>query len=137
LRKFDAERCVNFCSPKFFSLQKKPPNPKIWDNPHGHQQWWPPTVSPPKALRQAAQLPLQQKNHQVPHLHTVAASLCTVVHPQWHYRPFIITPTDRVQSDLTLYVLGLSMSHLNQKKILFAKFFQSDPKLMHSNILIF
>jgi hypothetical protein len=116
LRKFDAERRANFCSPKFFSLEKNSLNPKIWDNPRGHQQWWPPTPSPPKALRQAVQLPLQQKNHQVPNLHTVAASLCTVVHPQWHYRPFIITPVDRVQSDLTLYVLGLSMTRLNQKK---------------------
>ena len=34
-----------------------------------------------KALWQAVQLPLQQKNHQFPNLHTVAASLHTVVHP--------------------------------------------------------
>ncbi len=37
LQKFDAERRANFCSPKFFSLEKNPPNPKIRDNPHGHQ----------------------------------------------------------------------------------------------------
>ncbi len=42
--------------------------------------WWPSTPSPPKALWQAVQLPLQQKNHQA-NLHTVAASLRIVVHP--------------------------------------------------------
>jgi len=36
--------------------------------------------------------------------------------PQWPYRPFIITPADRVQSDLTLYVLGLSITRLNTTK---------------------
>jgi hypothetical protein len=64
----------------FFSLEKNYTNPDIRDNPHGHQKWWPSTPSSPKALRQAVQLPLQQKNHQA-NLHTVAASLRTVVHP--------------------------------------------------------
>jgi hypothetical protein len=53
--------------------------------------------SPPKALRQAVQLPLQQKNHQA-NPHTVAASLRTVVHPKWPSRPLISTPVNRVQS---------------------------------------
>ncbi len=36
--------------------------------------------------------------------------------PQWPYRSFIFTPADRVQSNLTLYVLGLSITHINKKK---------------------
>ncbi len=35
---------------------------------------------------------------------------------QWTYRPFIITPADRVQSDLTLYVLGLGPGPASTKK---------------------
>ncbi len=50
------------------------------DIPHGHQQWWSSTPSPPNSLCQAVQLPLQQKNPQA-NLHTVAASLLTEVHP--------------------------------------------------------
>ncbi len=42
-------------------------------------------------LRLSVQLPLQQKNHQA-NLHTVAASLRTVVHPHWPSRPLISTP---------------------------------------------
>jgi hypothetical protein len=50
-------------------------------------------------------------------LHTVDASLRTVVHPQWPFRPLISTPADRVQSYLNLYVLGLSRSRtcINKK----------------------
>ncbi len=69
-------------------------------------------------LRLSAQLPLQQKNHQA-NLHTVAASLRTVVHPPLALaRPLISTPVDRVQSYLTLYVLGLSRSRtrINHKQ---------------------
>jgi hypothetical protein len=40
----------------------------------------------------------------------VAASLHTVVYPQWHSRPLISTTADRVQSLKTLYVLDLSRS---------------------------
>ncbi len=112
-------KTCEFLLPKIFLLflEKNPPNPEIRDNPHGHQQWWPSTPSPPKALWQAVQLPLQQKNYQVPNLHTVVASLRTVVHPPplWPYSPFIITPADRVQSDLTLYVLALSRTRINKK----------------------
>ncbi len=35
--------------------------------------------------------------------------------PQWPYRPFINTLADRVQSDLTLYVLGLSRTRIIKK----------------------
>jgi hypothetical protein len=49
------------------------------------------------ALWQALQLPLQQKNHRAPDLHTVAPGLCTVV--------FFRSPTsDRVQFYQTLYI---------------------------------
>ncbi len=34
----------------------------------------------------------------------------TLVHPEWPSRPLISTPADRVQSYMTLYVLGLSRS---------------------------
>jgi hypothetical protein len=40
IAKFDAERGANFRSPpkkKKISLEKNYPNPKIQDNPHGHQ----------------------------------------------------------------------------------------------------
>ncbi len=37
--------------------------------------------------------------------------------PQWPFRPFIFTPVDRVQSDLTIYVLGLSRTRINKKNI--------------------
>jgi hypothetical protein len=42
----------------------------------------------------------------------VAASLHTVVIPQWPSRPLISTPADRVQSLKTLFVLDLPRSIL-------------------------
>jgi hypothetical protein len=42
----------------------------------------------------------------------VAASLHTVVYPQWPSRPLISTPADRVQSLKTLHVLDLPRSIL-------------------------
>jgi hypothetical protein len=43
--------------------------------------------------------------------------------PQWPSRPLISTPTDRVQSYLSLYVLGLSRSRtcISQKNIVHAR----------------
>jgi hypothetical protein len=104
-----------FLLPKIFLLGEKSPTPKIWDNPHGHQYWWPSTPSPPNSPRQAVQLPLQQKNHQVPNLHTVAANLRTVVHPPVALQAIYYNP--RGQSTVRFdYVLGLSRTHINKKK---------------------
>ncbi len=75
-------------SPKFFSSQK---NSKLTHtvisnggHPLHHQ------LIQIRGHSGRLQLPLQQ-NHQVPNHHTVATSLCTVVIPQWPYRPLIFT----------------------------------------------
>ncbi len=131
-QKFDAERRANFCSQKFFSLEKNLPNPEIRDNPHSHQYWWSSTPSPPKALRLAVQLPLQQKNHQVPNPHTVAASLCTVVHPPPMALQAIYYHPSR-QSTITFDYLcsGPVQNPLKQKK----KFYQFPSGLILNHLL--
>jgi hypothetical protein len=78
-RKFDAER-REFFAPQDFSPFFGEKLPKSSEITHmvtsngGHP------LHHHKGLRQAVQLPLQQKNHQA-NLHTVAASLHTVVLP--------------------------------------------------------
>ena len=69
-------KTCKFLLPKIFLLFWRKITQILPDYPHGHQS----TPSPPKAVRHAVQLPLQQKNHHA-NLHTVAASLRTVVYP--------------------------------------------------------
>jgi hypothetical protein len=116
---------------------------KIWDNPHGHQYWWPSTPSLPntnqKAHRQAVQLPLHRKNHHTPNLHIVAASLCTVVLPP---PPSVLTghssspqQTEYSQIWLSMFWALVQNPHKQKKtytKILTVFFFDNQHK--HNNI---
>jgi hypothetical protein len=90
-RKFDAKRRANFRSPKIFSLGEKLPKSSgithMVTSNGGH--------------------PLHHhlRHHQA-NLHTVAASLCTVVHPLSGLLGHLFPPqSDRIQSYLTLYVM--------------------------------
>ncbi len=55
--------------------------------------------------------------------------------PQLPYRPLIITPADRVQSDLTLYVLGPVQNPLKQKKIRLLKVFEYFSDIFSAKIV--
>ncbi len=69
-------------------------------------------VTNQKALRQAVQFPLQQKNHHAPDFHTVAPGLCTVVFPP-------CSPTaNRVQSYKFCFVLCLSLGPALPKNLI-------------------
>ena len=115
-QKFDTERCANFCSPQNFSPWRK--ITQILKSGITHMVTSNGGHPLHHHLRHSGRLSNSLFNRRTTNLHTVAASLLTVVHPQWPSRPLISTPADRVQSYLTLYVLGLSRSRtgINQKK---------------------
>ncbi len=87
---------IHFCPgkwlPKIFLLGRNPEKyHTVTSNggnpPHRHQKNHHAIdhqVTNQKALRQAVQLPLQQKNHHTD-LHTVAPGLCTVIFPPITY----------------------------------------------------
>ncbi len=107
---------------KIFLLGEKSPKiPKIRDNPHGHQEWWPSTPSPPNtnqnALWQAVQLPLQRKNHHSPNPHSGRKPLhcssppsgltCHLSPPQW---------TEYSQIWLSMFWASVQNPHKQKKK---------------------
>jgi hypothetical protein len=70
-------------------------------------------ITKQKALRQAAQLPL---NHHTPDLHTVALGLRTVVFSQWPCRPLIMTNSGQSTVLLDSLCSGLwPRTHLSKK----------------------
>jgi hypothetical protein len=96
--------CLGKWFPKIFPLREKSKNNPTQSPVMAAVHSIATKITNQKALRQAAQLPL---NRHAPDLHTVAPGLHTAVSPQWPYGP-LIKATDHHQLRIEYSLIRLS-----------------------------